>query len=305
MLFALNENGNRIRVTSKGQTGKCPLCSNKVKSRFGKIKIPHWYHSINNCDSWSEPISEWHLKWQNSFPVNNQEVVLKDNKTREKHIADILLNNGVVIEFQNSPISPTEIEERESFYSRGKGLIWVLNGKNLLEHCDLYVIEYPSLYLINIIINYFDSKSYYIDNIYDYEMLYEEFMNSRTLIKLRENEYLTQEFKNIEGHRFYFNRELNFEEIKLHILEDIRFLCNKLLLDFEYVSSRIEFEIIIRHKQIHCRLNKKYWRKFIDRMRSPVFIDNLEGLNDDELYWYQENITVKKSVFIDKYLKYT
>jgi MoxR-like ATPase len=39
-------------------------------------------------------------------------------------------------------------------------------------------------------------------------------------------------------------------------------------------------------------------------MKYPVIFDNLEGLSDDLLYWYQENRIIKRSEFIKKYLSW-
>ncbi|GAL69753.1 hypothetical protein [Jejuia pallidilutea] len=52
------------------------------------------------------------------------------------------------------------------------------------------------------------------------------------------------------------------------------------------------------------RLIKKYWKKFIDKMEYPVFIDNLNGLKENEIFYYQKNRIINKNKFIDYYLKY-
>ena len=54
----------------------------------------------------------------------------------------------------------------------------------------------------------------------------------------------------------------------------------------------------------NIKLQKKYWRKFIDEMSSPVFIDRLPGLEDHLLYWYQKNKIIDKTKFITKYKNY-
>jgi len=46
----------------------------------------------------------------------------------EKHIADVQLSNGLVIEFQRSPIDPEERTSRENYY---KNMIWVVDGTRL------------------------------------------------------------------------------------------------------------------------------------------------------------------------------
>lgn len=40
-------------------------------------------------------------------------------------------------------------------------------------------------------------------------------------------------------------------------------------------------------------------------MKFPLFIHQLPGLEDDLLFWYQENKIVSRNDFIKKYLKYT
>lgn len=57
----------------------------------------------------------------------------------------------------------------------------------------------------------------------------------------------------------------------------------------------------VRHKIIQYRLGKKYWRRLINRMEYPFFIDNLNGLEKDELYWCQKHKIINKDTFISKY----
>ncbi len=52
------------------------------------------------------------------------------------------------------------------------------------------------------------------------------------------------------------------------------------------------------------KFEKKNWRKSLDEMNFPIFFDNLQGLENHLLYWYQKNKIVKKEDFIKKYLKY-
>jgi competence protein CoiA len=63
-----------------------------------------------------------------------QEIVHYDEKSGERHIADIKTESGVIIEFQNSPMTNIERSTREEFYHP---LVWVVNAApfdfNLLE----------------------------------------------------------------------------------------------------------------------------------------------------------------------------
>ncbi len=38
-------------------------------------------------------------------------------------------------------------------------------------------------------------------------------------------------------------------------------------------------------------------------MKSPVFIDNLNGVHNDKLYYYSENRLIDKNKFMEHYLK--
>lgn len=109
--------------------GYCPACNELVISKCGKIKIWHWAHlGKRDCDSWSEGETDWHLYWKNHFDPEYQEVIVKNDNVI--HRADIRLVNGLVIEIQNSPIKPEEIDKRNAFY---KNVVWILNGKRLIS----------------------------------------------------------------------------------------------------------------------------------------------------------------------------
>jgi competence protein CoiA len=115
--FALN-NGVRIEA-SPGLAGACPGCGWRVVAKCGADKVWHWAHERHaECDSWSEPESEWHRAWKNRFPKEWQEVTMKP------HRADVK-GPKCVVEFQSSPIDGETIRERENFYGN---MVWVING---------------------------------------------------------------------------------------------------------------------------------------------------------------------------------
>lgn len=127
MRFAIVDN-NKVEAKS-GLIAKCPGCSQPVIPKCGVQIIHHWAHSRNKmCDTWWEPETEWHRNWKSKFPQAWQEDFLRDEKTGEKHIADIRTNKGLVIEFQHSHINPQERLSREAFY---KNLAWVVDGSRL------------------------------------------------------------------------------------------------------------------------------------------------------------------------------
>jgi len=121
-------NGEK-KLATPNEIGECPLCKGKTISRCGSINKWHWSHKTKkDCDLWYEPETEWHINWKNKFPKKNQEIIIG------KHRADIISNNGVIIELQNSPISSDDIINRENFYVK---LVWLFNGKNFAKNMEL------------------------------------------------------------------------------------------------------------------------------------------------------------------------
>jgi competence CoiA-like predicted nuclease len=138
MIWALKD-GERINATPTGKA-LCPICSGEVIAKCGVVKAWHWSHkSLVDCDSWAEPESEWHLKWKNEFPKEQQEVVIE--KFGIKHRADIQLDSGHVIELQNSSISSDDICDREKFY---ESMVWLLNGETMGKNFEIR--EKPSYF---------------------------------------------------------------------------------------------------------------------------------------------------------------
>lgn len=120
-------------VTAKpGRRGECPTCGGELIAKCGEIVSWHWAHVSADCDSWSEPETEWHIKWKNCFPIECQEV------TVGSHRADVLIG-GHAIEFQHSSISASEMREREIHYGE---LTWVIDGR---EFRDRFSVSRPAM----------------------------------------------------------------------------------------------------------------------------------------------------------------
>jgi len=132
MKFALL-NGNRTEA-QPNLIADCPNCGKAVRSYCGNQIVHHWKHiKLSECDDWYERETEWHREWKNHFSIEYQEIIRFDQKTNEKHIADIYNDKkDIVLEFQHSPIDTNEIQAREQFYDR---MIWVIDlisiNKNL------------------------------------------------------------------------------------------------------------------------------------------------------------------------------
>lgn len=122
-------NNNEKTEPRKNLKGLCPNCGAELIAKCGERRINHWAHKgIRNCDPWWENETEWHRTWKNNFPNEWQEVVLKDEITSERHIADLRTNTDLIIEFQHSAIKPEERIARESFY---KNMVWIVDGTRL------------------------------------------------------------------------------------------------------------------------------------------------------------------------------
>ena len=127
MEFAIDFAGRRIHAScaDKQREYFCPVCRHKVIPRQGKVNIDHYAHTSPCDDTWSYDMSEWHKDWQSQFPYGNREIVV--TVSEEKHRADVMAY-GYVIEFQHSPITAEEFNERNNFYLHsGKKVIWIFD----------------------------------------------------------------------------------------------------------------------------------------------------------------------------------
>jgi hypothetical protein len=123
MKFAVVK-GERLEA-QRGLSAECPVCGTAVIAKCGPVRVPHWAHRGRHaCDHWWERETEWHRAWKNRFPEGWQEIV-HTPENGDKHIADVKTENGVVLEFQHSFLSPDEREARESFYPK---MVWVVDG---------------------------------------------------------------------------------------------------------------------------------------------------------------------------------
>ena len=130
MQIGIDEEDNRVHI-SKAKSDEiyfCPLCKGELIQKHGTKRVAHFAHKGNaeHCDSWHYDMSEWHRDWQNEFPEDCQEIVLK--KDGAFHRADVALNDKLIIEFQHSTLTPKEFDERNQFYtSLGYFVFWVFD----------------------------------------------------------------------------------------------------------------------------------------------------------------------------------
>ena len=160
MEFALTADHRRIHAldAEKGQGYYCPVCGNQVIPRQGEVNSWHFAHVTSCVDDWKYDMSEWHRSWQNRFPESTREVVIEYKG--ESHRADIL-TGGYVIEFQHSPITSTEFERRNLFYTKaGYKVIWVFDETEAYaneyiigsgDNCDKFVWKWPNRAIASVV----------------------------------------------------------------------------------------------------------------------------------------------------------
>lgn len=101
------------------------MCGAAAIAKCGEKVVWHWAHAgQRHCDPWWENETEWHRSWKQCFPEEQREIVMFA-PDGEKHIADVRTPNGMVVEFQNSPMAPEELRSREQFYGK---MLWVVNA---------------------------------------------------------------------------------------------------------------------------------------------------------------------------------
>ncbi len=125
-----------LSIAEPKQMAECPHCGSEMQSKCGPTKADHWAHKLKkNCDDWyTGKETDWHFNWKEKIGLKFSEKKIENDGVY--HIADIHITGNensdeLIIEFQNSQISITEVKKRDEFY--GRNLIWVINGTDLGE----------------------------------------------------------------------------------------------------------------------------------------------------------------------------
>jgi len=122
MLYALDENGNKIRPMSEGQLAKDPFTGGLV---CGKLDTVNYWRLIDEkYDSWALPsASSWSLNWKLKFPKEMVENTI--TKGNEKHIADIEASKGTIFKLQRRMLKEKELASRELFFEK---MVWIFDA---------------------------------------------------------------------------------------------------------------------------------------------------------------------------------
>ncbi len=134
MFVALDADNNRVYADTvgKGTSCFCPACNEPLRLRKGSKIRPHFAH-LPNTECYygidKDYKSEWHIRMQDYFPRENQEVRFEDENTGERHIADVYLPAAnMVLEFQHSPISEEEFMSRTLFHiNHDRRIVWLFD----------------------------------------------------------------------------------------------------------------------------------------------------------------------------------
>lgn len=121
-LYALID-GTRARATP-ATAAACLDCHSEMTAKCGDVLVWHWAHT-NRPDHCTSPYgeSEWHLLWKERAIDGTQEY---PHPTRPRR-ADVRAPSGFVVEFQRSPLTATQVRDRENDWDRR--LVWVLDAE--------------------------------------------------------------------------------------------------------------------------------------------------------------------------------
>lgn len=278
---------NKKKKAEPNLKGTCRHCRGAVHSKCGEINIWHWAHiSIENCDSWHEPETQWHLDWKDRFGEEFSEISIIQGD--ERHIADVKTKNGIVIEFQNSAITPDTIKERELFY--GGKMIWVINGEHFKENFRFWDNEYLDEWIIH------------INEEKDFPKR-EVFPERRALVVYSSGIKRSEVKEILLKHKFVYLEEKDAYWRDLSGLVYVNYMTWEMDVYREIMEVYKEKQRVERLKKIKYEWSwaRKVWR---DSIR-PIFID----LNTNELIWIKsglgqksgEGIRVSKQEFLEKY----
>lgn len=130
MIYA-NVNNNKEKAKPK-TIGYCPDCNSLMTPKCGTKMIWHWAHKNKDVICNYKGETEWYRYWKSKFNKDECEIIM--DYYGIKHIADVFKNN-TVIEFQHSPITEDEIENRNYFYNfMDYKVIWVFDLKKQYEN---------------------------------------------------------------------------------------------------------------------------------------------------------------------------
>lgn len=268
MRYAINKEGIKVEA-EKGEKYNqltCPCCGGAVIARVnGVLKAPHFAHKFLSIDCPDKNMSKWHIDWQNKFPEDNREIYKKSNYRGKKkyYRADILTQKNVAIEFQHSRMPLADFLDRSNFWH---SMVWVLDGETFLKNKPLRVYYDEIYYKFGFV------KIEKIIN--THHITIKELYNKLRAIEME----IESESRAIT--RSYIETELN--SLKIHYWVKVdnlnRFLTVASNLEFLVTEKEQENKEVIKCGSIQTTT-------LINSIEKPVFVDNLKGLEDNEILY--------------------
>ncbi|MFM0772567.1 competence protein CoiA [Streptococcus suis] len=138
MLVALDEDGQVFNVLeNSAPQGRfcCPGCGGLVRYKSGKVLRSHFAHvTLRDCSYFSENESAQHLSLKSClyrWLINEEQVELEKCLPELGQIADLFVNDRLVLEVQCSSLPISRLQLRTQAYREAGYLVLWLLGKDL------------------------------------------------------------------------------------------------------------------------------------------------------------------------------
>jgi len=173
--FTINE--YNILINKKENSNIFDGDGNKLVYCNGPIVKP--YFRKKNLENLENPMTDWHKSWEDIFNDLKEKNYKHENMITKNRRADVDLNESQIIEFQNSPITIEEINNRQTDWLLvNKKIIWVINGNDTIEVTNL---EHSGRVFLEFMPNEWKYKSFL-----NYEQIYINIKNDIYIINPNE-----------------------------------------------------------------------------------------------------------------------
>jgi hypothetical protein len=131
--------GVASRATPHGRAS-CVDCQAPMIAKCGPIVVWHWAHAVGaDCEAWSEPESDWHLRWKERFYEAGCQIEVPITRGDEHHRADVVLPGGRVVELQHGYLPADAIRCREAFYG---DMVWIYDASRFWERISFRQVRF-------------------------------------------------------------------------------------------------------------------------------------------------------------------
>lgn len=151
--YSIDEYKLNNKLQKSIRLGKKKLCCSKGHELIyvnGK-KVKSYFRHKNTDDVGGNKMTIWHSEWEYNFPVTEEWFFKKNNDQIKDRRADaVVKNHNLVIEFQHSPITEDEVNNRKNDYKlHNQEVMWIIDGKNTIQvkklnHSNRIYLEFTS-----------------------------------------------------------------------------------------------------------------------------------------------------------------